>query len=237
MPLGASLYGKGLINMIQFSPSETRVAYSMLRAAKNIKPSQKEYDPFEKYSYLWIAFNNIYQVVSDFKGRVAQLRLSPSGDVETRNEGRFQIPRVDLISEREQIDNAVDEFSEELKERLIKHESTNFFVYRVPKWHGNPIERDIRGQSLNGVLIVARTVSEEHPVWSPIDTEVYERYIGGKEVSKDEISLLTKQIVNVLYAVRNNLFHGGKRDDDANDVNVVKQAIPLLLNIVSAFTH
>jgi hypothetical protein len=235
--LGASPVSKGIINMIQFSPFETKVAYSMLRSAKNIKSSQKEYDPFEKYSYLWIAFNNIYQVVSDYNGKAARLRYLPDGKVETKHEGKFLIPKVDLVSEREQIDNAVDEFSDELREQLIKHESTKFFVYRTPKWRGNPIEKDVRGQKLNGVLVVARTVSSDNPVWSPIDTEIYERYIGGKEVSKDEISALTKQIVNVLYSVRNNLFHGGKRGDDSNDVEVSDKAIPLLLLIVSAFTH
>ncbi len=84
---------------------------------------------------------------------------------------------------------------------------------------------------------MARTISEENPVWSPIDKEIYERYISGKRVTEDEIDQLVNEIVNVLYTVRNNLFHGGKRMDDSNDVEVVKMAVPLLLVIVSAFTH
>jgi hypothetical protein len=124
-----------------------------------------------------------------------------------------------------------------LKERIIKHENTTFFVYRVPRWHDEPVEYDSQGQKLNGVLKVARTVSKDYPVWSPIDTEVYERYINGKIVSPDEVNFLVEQIVNVLYSVRNNLFHSAKRMDDSNDVEVVDKAIPLLLLIVSAFTR
>ncbi len=135
--------------MISLSPYEAKVAYSMLKVAKKIKPTQPDYDPIEKYSYLWIAFNNIYQTITDYKGKSVRLRRLPDGSIETKIEGKLKIPKVDIPSEREQIDFTVEEFDQALKEQLIKHDSTRFFVYRTPRWHGNPIHKDIWGQELN----------------------------------------------------------------------------------------
>ncbi len=46
---------------------------------------------------------------------------------------------------------------------------------------------------------------------------------------------LAKQVLDLLYTVRNNAFHGGKRADDANDREVVERALPLLALVVDAF--
>lgn len=100
-----------------------------------------------------------------------------------------------------------------------------------------PIQRDSMGQELNGVMNVAYTISTEYPVWSPIDKEIYARFMRGEPVSDIDINTLVGQIVRLLYTVRNNLFHGGKRFDDANDVEVIDRAVPLLELIVSAFTR
>jgi hypothetical protein len=50
---------------------------------------------------------------------------------------------------------------------------------------------------------------------------------------------LAKQILDVLYTVRNNAFHGGKRGDDANDHQVAEQALLLLTLVVESLcrTH
>ena len=53
--------------------------------------------------------------------------------------------------------------------------------------------------------------------------------------SKEDIDLLAKQIVGMLYTIRNNLFHGGKRADDAQDQEILKNAIPLLAIVVRFF--
>ncbi len=90
------------------------------------------------------------------------------------------------------------------------------------------------GQRLNGVINVGYTVNTDYPVWSPIDTGQYEAYMQGYRVV--EVSnALAMQILDLLYTVRNNAFHGGKRADDANDHEVVERALPLLVSIVEAF--
>jgi hypothetical protein len=111
-----------------------------------------------------------------------------------------------------------------------------FFVHRTPYWSGLPVERDGSGQRLNGVLNVGYTTDSKHPVWSPIDAKLFEAYQKGiRDGSTREP--LARQILDVLYTVRNNTFHGGKRADDANDREVLQQALPLLKMIVDSFVH
>jgi hypothetical protein len=131
---------------------------------------------------------------------------------------------------------AFQEFSEDFIHRLIEHPSVRYFVYRTPSWQGQRLEHDAAGQRLNGVLNIGYTVSADHPVWSPIDTQLYERYMAGSQGAQER-NLLAKQILDLLYTVRNNTFHGGKRADDANDREVVEKALPLLAMIVNSFLH
>lgn len=90
------------------------------------------------------------------------------------------------------------------------------------------------GQRLNGVINVGHTVGASYPVWSPIDTGQYEWYMQGNR-DVDIRDALAKQILDLLYTVRNNAFHGGKRADDASDHEVVERALPLLASVVEAF--
>jgi hypothetical protein len=138
------------------------------------------------------------------------------------------------VSERDQLNLAFRHFPDELKSRLVEHPSTNFFVHRTPHWHGQPILSDINEQRLNGVLNVGYTLDVRNPVWAPIDVGMYEEYHknGGNTEARDE---LAQQVLWVLYTVRNNTFHGGKRVDDANDRGVLTNALSLLAMIVKAF--
>jgi hypothetical protein len=194
---------------------------------------KEKYQPFQEYMFYWTAFNNIYATIADYEGYSAQLKTK-DGAIETRLEGTITLPEVETPSERKQLELACSRFSDDLKHRLIIHDSTRFFVYRTPKWHNREINHDALGQQLNGVLNVSRTVSADYPVWSPIDTNLYEQYMANGHDTNTQHKL-ANQIVRVLYAVRNNLFHGGKRADDANDREVVRKALPLLEMIVWDF--
>lgn len=214
------------------------VAYSMAQVAKDTQ------EPFSEYFSLWSSFNAIYATIADADGLEVELDTYSDGRVKTRDTnndewlGRFVIPRVSSESERGQIKNVFRHFSTELKDDLIQDDNTNFFVYRIPKWRDRPIEQDAWGQRLNGVINVGRTVTVNYPAWSPIDREWYDSYINDGVTERnigDIHNLLAGQIVNVLYTVRNNLVHGGKRGDDANDQEVVVHALPLLRRIVTHF--
>jgi hypothetical protein len=144
------------------------------------------------------------------------------------------MPRVTNVSERDQIELAVGEFDNSLKHALIAHPDTAYFVDRIPRWRGRLIHQDVNGQKLNRVINVNYTTSDEYPVWSPIDIHDYHLYIQNPNDDDLQFSLVS-QIVEVLYTIRNNLRHGGKRFDDRNDQDMVAHAIPLLELIVSSF--
>jgi len=55
--------------------------------------------------------------------------------------------------------------------------------------------------------------------------------------NEENRNFLTRQIVDLLYTIRKNIMHGGKRFDDANDNTVVENALPMLELIVMSFTR
>lgn len=208
---------------------EIQVAYSMVELAR-LSPQ-----PFQEFMCYWTAFNNIYTTLAEQKGFGARLKTQADGAIKTRVNGSVQIPEAEqALSERKEIELAFDEFDESLKHNLLSHQNFVFFVSRIPMWRGRRIEFDSSGQRLNGVINVKYTVNDKYPVWSPIDCQAHERYINGHP-EKDDLNLLTKQLLFVLYIVRNNTFHGGKRADDSNDREVIEKALPLLKMIVEHF--
>lgn len=221
-----------------FVRPELPTAASMIELAEKSLGSG-DFHPFQEYLCYWAAFNNIYAIVAYTLGKSPELKILRNGTVEVkplRDTANIKIAKVKNIPlEEKQISLTLKEFSFDLRHQLISHTSTNFFVYRTPKWERGPIQFDGFGQKLNGVLNIQRTVDPNYPVWSPINITEYEQYIYNNEFSYQES--LTKQVVSVLYTVRNNLFHGSKNANDANDVEVVKQAIPLLKMIVSYFVN
>jgi hypothetical protein len=218
------------------APYEIPNAYSMVELVRQIAAQSSQ--PFQEFICYWTAYNNIYTTLyttwAERNGRLPHLKIK-EGVICTRKDGTVLIPMVEGIPhERDEINSAYNEFSTDLKHDLIMHASTNFFVYRIPRWHGCDIEFDEYGQRLNGVINIRYTVNERHPVWSPIDFEAYNRYILGKS-EQDDINLLASQLLSMIYTIRNNTFHGGKRADDANDRKVIKKALPLLKMIVEFF--
>jgi len=113
---------------------------------------------------------------------------------------------------------------------LIKNPCVRFFVERKPK--GAPGKWDTAGQLINGVMNITRTRNSNEPVWSPIEKQKYENYLAGDTSNQDE---LAKQIVFMLYTIRNNLVHGSKNQNQANDVEVVEMALHLLEIVAHAF--
>jgi len=213
---------------------EAPVAYSMVAMAAQMP--ERRSDAIQQFRCYWAAFNNIYVTIAERAGRRARLRRNRDGSIRTRTEGQVSVPEVSTVSEREQLNLAFRQFTEDLKRGLVEHPSARFFVYRTPSWHGQRIEQDDRGQRLNGVLNVGYTVDARHPVWTPIDTVEFEAYQqGGKTPGRRDV--LAKQVLEVLYTVRNNTFHGGKRADDANDNEVLAKALPLLVMIVKSFVQ
>ncbi len=206
------------------------VAHSMIKLVQSMNLTQ--FEPFNKYIFYWTAFNNIYVTIAEINGHKATLDYD-NGIPKTRNIGGYKISKIRTIYEKDQLKVTFDMFPEELKVKLLKHESTRYFVYRTPSWNHQRITYDAFGQKLNGVINVGHTVNSSYPIWSPINVRKYERYL--QRHNDGDMNVLSEQILNILYTIRNNTFHGGKRLDDANDHEVVKMAVPLLEMIVMNF--
>jgi hypothetical protein len=208
----------------------------MIAAAKRVRPRRDGHHPYERYFLLWTAFNSIYTTIAHRKGLKIQLKVNPDGSIATIPNGNVNIPEVEVVPEREQIRLAFGEFSEGLKHQLILHKGTEFFVKRTPFWEGIKIKKDAFGQSLNGVIRVNYTTDSQYPVWSPIDSQVYEAFLRDPE-SAENRDFLGWQIIELLFTIRENFMYAGKKFDDANDISVVENALPLLELILSAFTR
>ena len=219
-----------------FQRYELPIAYTMIAAAKRIRPRRDGHHPFEQYFLYWTAFNNIYTTIAHREGHRTQIKRSDDGSIVTIANGNVNIPQVVAVSGREQIRLAFQEFTDDLKHTLILHEGTGYFVGRIPYWEGYQIEYDAFGQRVNGVINVDYTSDSQYPVWSPIDFQAYEEYLGNTDDVENR-NFLARQIVDLLYTIRKNFMHGGKRFDDANDITVVKNALPMLELIVMSFTR
>lgn len=209
------------------------VAYSMFDLTRS--GSRREPRPFEDYLCMWSAFNAIYvTVAAEETGQpFAWFEKTIDGVPDPDDVWGLKMPKVKIRSERKQIEATCALLPAQTRDRLIRHSGTRFFEQRVPSWRRR-IEIDARGQKLNGVINVGRTISWEYPVWSPIDSAAYARYMANDAQATDA-EKLTRQIAMLLYTVRNNLVHGGKRADDANDQEVVRNALPLLRIVVGYF--
>ena len=218
-----------------FQRHELPIAYSMIATAGRIKPRRDGSHSFQQYFLYWTAFNNIYTTIAHRKGRRTLVKRNDDGSVVTIANGNVKIPEVEVVSEREQIQLAIQEFDEDLKRKLIDHAGTKYFLGRIPYWGGQKIEQDAFGQKLNGVINVDYTTDRQYPVWSPIDFQTYEEYLANPD-DEGMRDLLLRQIVDLLYTVRCNLMHGSKKFDDANDISVIENALPMLELIVTSFT-
>jgi hypothetical protein len=220
---------------IRFNSNELPLAYSMIAAAKRVRPRRDGRHPFDRYFLYWTAFSGIYTAIANRKGHKNRVRRNATGEVLTSPSGSVNIPQVEVVSEQKQIHLALEEFGNDLKHTLILHEGTKYFSERVPFWGGKQIEFDAFEQRLNGVINVNHTSDPQYPIWSPIDLPSYKAYLHdpSNEAHRD---FLAGQILDLLYTIRLNLMHFGRTFDDAQDIEVVVKALPMLALLVGSFT-
>jgi hypothetical protein len=210
-----------------------QLALTMLRLVEQRRPGEIEL--LEQYMCYWVGFSNICVTIANEQGCRPRL-LTSGGRPQLEQVGDFSMPKVHVLEEREQLDAVNKVLPAQLKETLILHRSTRFFVNRLPRFEGEELSVDARGQRLNGVLDIGRTVDAVNPVWCPIDQALYYAYLDGKRTGENT-DKLSKEILAVLFTIGKNRFHGGKRTDDASVRNVVNHALPLLKEVVNAFVR
>ena len=220
---------------MKFHHIEVPVAASMIELA-----AQAQY-PFQKYFCIWTAFNNIYTLIA--KRLVERHMVSSAQDLvvelvkedgvvkfNRRDAWGYSFPKVTASQERRQISEAIKQIDRPTKHILINHPNVYFFVVRSPK--GTRLKVDHEGKQINGVLNVTKTVNPQYPVWSPINQQAYKNYLAGDLATQ---TILIEQVLFMLYTIRNNLVHGSKSMSEANDVEVVGMALPLLEIVVRSF--
>ena len=216
-----------------FRAWDFQLAFSMVRLIEHGRRS--EIEPIEQYMCYWVSLNNICVTIAQERGCGPELMLS-DGKPQLEQVSGFAMPRVRTPDEREQLQTVYKTFTPQLKEGLILHKYTRFFVNRLPRFQGHELTVDCRGQRLNGVLNIDRTVTPTNPVWSPIDHAIYYAYLNGERPAEGR-DKLAWEIFILLFTIGKNLFHGGRRTDDAADINVVEHALPLLKEVVGSFVR
>ncbi len=207
---------------------ESDIAYKMKKLGEDTQ------NDFPSYFCWWAAFNACYIALAKRKhGQLAKLRHDCSGKVCKKPNGDVEVPKANPVRENKQIKIALNCFPQQLKADLLAEKGhLDFFVERRPKWEGQEVAKDADGQCLNGVINVGYTSMRDYPVWAPISRRWYQQY-RSCDKSPEVVDGLTRQIVHVLYTVRNNLFHGGKAPSGEADPTVIKHALPLLKIIVT----
>lgn len=198
------------------------------------------------YMATWIAFNAIY--VAEHKHQYARFKKTEDGEKKfvNRYEYGYHMVDVDTVSEREMVQHALKKLPPEFKRELITlplprgdagDTCLGFFASRVPVWQGIRIEQDIRGQMVRGVVNVRETICKEYPRWVPVDRKMLDDFLAQLKagVEAEVPKRLIEQIGDILYTVRNNLFHGCKGSDDAYDDEVLQNALRLLQAIVNFY--
>jgi len=207
----------------------------MLETIQRIRPRRDGGHFYQQYFLYWTAFNNIYTVIAYKKGIHTQIKKRADGSVFTALNGNVHIPEIVEVTDKEQMYLALHEFND-LKQSLIRHKGTQYFLTRLPYWKGKPIEYDAFGQKVNGVLAINYMSDSQYPVWSPIDQKYYQAYIENPD-NPEIRNFLAGQILDLLFTIRNNMMLGSREFDDSNDQKVIENALPMLALIVNYFTQ
>lgn len=222
---------------VEFQDAEISLARSMTRLAGEL--TQESGPSPQVFMGYWVAFTNIYRVLARRAGLVPRFGLRKNGTLRTLKVGNMKMAEVYNSPEQSQLRKVFTYFDSGLKDSLIRHPSTRFFVYRVPTFNGKRIKKDVFGQHLNGVINAACTVDIRYPVWGLIDVDLYKLYMelnqGDGPPEKAWEDALAWQILELLSTVRHNLLDGGAIAGAENSQDVLSNAVPLLAMIVNYF--
>jgi hypothetical protein len=168
--------------------------------------------PFTEFTLCWMAFNNIYSILT-----------------------RRALPvATALPQEQAQLRCARGAFPQALKDSIIRHDSTRlFFLTRVPQWNGRDVAA-INGVVPNGVVNLAKSEYACQAVVREIDRAKHASWMAAPVAGAD-CDELVREIVDVVYTVRCNTIHGGKDTTDDNATTVVNNAYFLVRTIVDSF--
>jgi len=197
------------------------------------------------YIATWVVFNAIY--VAEYHRAYATIKEKDGHkDLKNRYGYGYQMVDVQSTSERDMMQYALKKLPTDFKQGLVTLASPDgngtcldFFARRTPFWQGFEIAQDALGQPVRGVINVRETVCREYPRWVPVDQEMLDKTLSqiNADANVDVPARLIEQLGDVLYTVRNNLFHGCKGPEDSNDNEVLCNALELLRAIVRFYIN
>jgi hypothetical protein len=205
-------------------------AQTMLALSRSL-----EDQPIQTYLCSWIALDNVVRVIARQSGLKPQFVLRKNGTLKMTEIGNLRMPKVTSPGKSLIYTTALEQLDRQVKHALIVHPNVGIFAHRTPALGNRMVKTDTRGQLLNGVIDVSKTMDPRNPVWCPITMEKYKAYIRGEvdDVTRQE---LVQEIVVILDTIRENLLYACTSDEQECGINLVTCAQPLLNILIFGLT-
>lgn len=206
------------------------------KAQEWIEHMPQEDWPYGRFIYLWIAFNQLYnfhcydmhpncslerQLAMDLKPRA----IGSPRDTSVTNCPFKQGGNKTDVQEWTRIVCVARYLPVRVQQELLDSEEARYFATRA----AYSIVTGEWDASECGVLDVHRTRNNSNPFYTLGFVDAWKQYRSGDADPSNAVQHLAR----LLYTIRCNLVHGGKRYRQENNIKVVSQAIPLVEGIVT----
>ena len=209
---------------------ECPTAQAMLSLALSL-----EDQPIQAYLCSWTAFESVARLIARQSGVKPQFNLRKNGTLKMTEVGGFRMPKVTAPSPNDIFSSALGQLDTRVKHALLVHKSVGICAYRTPTFNNRVVKNDSRGQQLNGLIDVSRTLDSRYPIWCPITLSWYKAYLRG-EGDDDMRDNLVMQIVTILHTLRVNIFYDDGKNSQECGSNLVTCAQPLLNILINGLT-
>lgn len=184
------------------------------------------------YLCSWTALDSIIRLVSRQSGVKPQFILRKNGTMKLIEVGDVKMPKINSPDKVLMLETAVNTLDAQVKHALITHRSVEFFANRTPTFGNRVVKKNNRGQQLNGIIDISRTMDARYPIWCPITMSWYRAYMtgDGKNGLKDKLAL---DIVFLLETLRENLLYSdgvNKQECGEHLVNCAQPLVNMLIN-------
>jgi hypothetical protein len=183
--------------------------------------------PIQAYLCSWTAFDSLVRLIARQSGVKPQFNLRKNGTLKMQDVGGLRMPNVKPPRSKEIYSSILEKLDVRVKHALIVHKSVEVCAYRTPTFNNRVVKSDRRGQQLNGILDISRTLDPRYPIWCPITLAWYRTYLSddGDDEMRDN---LVRQIITILETLRENILYDDGRNSQECGPNLVVCAQPLL---------
>jgi hypothetical protein len=191
--------------------------------------------PIQAYLCSWTAFDSIIRLIARQSGVKPQFNLRKNGTLKMKDVGGLRMPNVTPPRKKDIYGSILEKLDIRIKHALIVHKSVEVCAYRTPTFNNRVVKSDRRGQQLNGILDISRTLDPRYPIWCPITLVWYKTYLRG-EADNEMRDNLVVQIVNILQTLRENILYDDGKNSQECGGNLVVCAQPLLNMLINGLT-